>query len=304
MKSLWIVAVLVCVVLTSGVWAQGVALATPRAAGMGGAAIGVADDAGAWFQNPAGLAALSAPCLNDSEYGNDVVGAFARQAGTGGAKATNAYEITWSGWKPADNFGFGAGFVGADNTTGSIFGAGVGAGFKSIPLSFGANIAGFNPDSGTGLKDKTILSLGAMYRFSQGEGKAPVRVGLTVNDIGDQLKNSGVGIKKNGAIWNAGIAWKPTEDLLLAFDVNDLSGRMNHGGKYWAAVNGGLEYSFGNLKEWRGRVGIMEMANTSGNGVGRFTIGLGYVASRWRADFAWIDSKPSSTWTVGVGVSL
>ena len=62
MKSAWIVVVAVCVVLTSAAFAQ-----TPRQMGMGGAAIGVADDAGAWFQNPAGLGALNVACPTEGK---------------------------------------------------------------------------------------------------------------------------------------------------------------------------------------------------------------------------------------------
>lgn len=293
MKSLWIVAVLVCVVLASGVWAQGAAALSPRAAGMGGVGIGVADDAAAWFQNPAGLAALNLKSINESEYANDALVAFGQNGDD------NAWELTWSGWKPADSIGFGAGYFNLDNE-GSIFGAGFGAGFKTVPLSFGVSLMGLNPDDDDyemtpgqfggfgGGDDQTILNLGAMYRFSQGEGKSPIRVGLTVMDITDQLNN-------DGAIWSAGIGWKPIEDLLVAVDVNDFTTQVGD-----CTISGGVEYAFGPQKEWRGRAGLI----AAGDDDHELTLGLGYVSNRWRADFAWINTDPDNTWSLGVGVNL
>lgn len=288
MKSRLVVAVLVCVVLASGVWAQGIVGISPRASGMGGAGIGVADDAVAWSQNPAGLAALNVPCKEGQEYGNDALFGYASTGDTSG------WGISWSGWKPSDNIGFGAGYADAEDT-GSVFGAGFGAGLKDVPLSAGINVMALHADVPSTLEeaqiggvdnDQTILNLGLMYRISQGEGKAPVRLGLTVTDLTDQFDV--------GPWWNLGIGWMAAKDLLVAVDVTDLTGESGD-----AAFSGGVEYSFGEKKEWRGRAGLMDTG-----GGHDFTLGAGYQAKQWRADFAYVATDPDAVWTIGIGLNL
>jgi len=282
MKSLWIVVVLVCVVLTSGVWAQSLVTRSmgalsPRAAGMGGAGIGVADDSSAWIQNPAGLAALSLTPKAGGEYASDALVGFA----TG--NDDDAWGVTWSGWKPKDEMGFGAGY-GSLNDEGNGFGAGFGAGFKTFPLSLGAGVLAVNPDSASS-PDRTIVNLGAMYRFNQGEGKAPVRFGVTVNDVTNEYDD--------GAVWSAGVAWPATPDLLVALDVFDIGTAWNDD----AQVSGGLEYTCGKTREWRARAGFMGSDDDT-----NLTLGAGYAGKDWRVDAAWVNTDPDSTWTVGVGV--
>jgi len=275
MKSRLVVAVVVLVVLTSGAWAQ--ALFSPRAAGMGGAGIAVADDGAAWFQNPAGLAALNVPVKEGTEYGNDVIFGFAD------TDEMSAWGLSWSGWKPSSNMGFGAGFGDVENL-GSAFGAGFGVGFKDTPLSAGLNVMALNPD-GTVVDESTVLNAGALYRLSLGEGKAPLRVGLTVLDITDEM---------GGPVWNAGLAWKATSDLLIAVDFNDLSDEGDQG----VLVSGGVEYAFGSAKAWRARAGAMDNGDETD-----FTVGLGYQAKQWRLDAAYLDTE-DGVWTFGVGVNL
>lgn len=276
MKLRLVVAVLVAVALASGVWAQGVASLTPRAAGMGGAAIGVADDGAAWFQNPAGLAALNVPCKEGSEYANDAILAYAN------ANDESAWLLTWSGWKPSDRMGWGAGYATADDV-GSSFGAGFGAGLKSIPLSAGINIMSVNPEGPD--NDETVLNLGLMYGVDLGEEKAPLRLGLTVDDITTQFSDD--------AIWSAGLGWQATKDLLVAADVVDITEELGDVG-----FNGGVEYCFGNQREWRARAGLIDLGDEE------LTLGAGWQHNNWRADFAWINSDPDNTWTVGIGVNL
>jgi hypothetical protein len=280
MKSLWIVAVLVCVVLTSGVWAQSMVNVSPRAAGMGGAAIGVADDASAWYQNPAGLGALNLSCKPGSEYASDAMAAWASN------NDDSAWGVTWSGWKPKDKMGFGAGY-GWLHDTGSAYGAGFGASFKSFPLSLGANVMGINPDGPD--EDQTIINLGAMYLCNQGQGKAPIRLGLTVGDVTNQYDD--------GAVWSAGIAWPATPELLVALDVVDIGTAWNNN----ALFSGGVEYACGKAKEWRARAGFMGTEDEDGDTSTRLTLGAGYAAKDWRVDVAWVNTDPDSTWSIGLG---
>jgi len=278
MKSRLVVAVVVLVVVATGAWAQGIAAISPRAAGMGGAATAVCDDAVAWAQNPAGLAALSVPCKEGTEYGNDVLFGYANN------DATNAWGLSWSGWKPADRIGFGAAYADAQDM-GSMFGAGFGAGLKDCPLSAGLNVMALNPDLG---EDHTILNVGLLYRLGLGKDAAPLKVGMTVTDVTDELGA--------GALWNVGLAWKATKDLLLAVDLNDVSDQLDLG----TQVSGGAELAFGGkAKEWRARVGVMDTGNEND-----VTVGVGYQAKQWRADFAWVNTDPDATWSIGVGVNL
>lgn len=277
MKSRIVVAVVVLVVLATGAWAQGIQMISPRAAGMGGAAIAVADDAAAWYQNPAGLAALSVPCKEGAEYGNDVLFAFAD------TDEANGWELTWSGWKPADRIGFGAGYASSDDI-GTAFGAGFGASLKDVPLSAGINVMALDEDEGD---SDTILNAGLLYRLDLGGDSAPLKVGLTVVDVTDEFEV--------GPFWNIGLAWAATQDLLLAVDFNDVTDEMDQGTQF----NAGAEYAFGSTKEWRARAGVTDDGEESD-----FTFGVGYQAKQWRADFAYVDGDPDATWAIGVGVNL
>ncbi|MCE5240904.1 hypothetical protein LLH23_20770 [bacterium] len=285
MKSRLVVAVLVCVVLASGVWAQQIASVSTRAIGMGGAGIAVADDAAAWFQNPAGLATLGVPVKEGNEYGNDLYFAYAS------AGDFDGWGLSWSGWKPSERLGFGAGYASADDLA-DVFGAGFGAGLKDIPLSAGINVASVDPDGGD---EHTILNLGLLYKLDLGEGKDPLRLGLTVVDLADEFEV--------GPFWNAGLAWKPVADLLIAVDVCDLTEEMGD-----ATISGGAEYSFGEAKEWKLRAGLLDTSTVAGLMGGddehKFTAGVGYQAKNWRADFGYLDIEPDALWTLGVGVNL
>lgn len=287
MKTRLVVAVVVLVVLATGAWAQGLGVISPRASGMGGASIAVADDAAAWYQNPAGLAALAVPAKEGSEYGNDILLAYADM------DDMNAWGLTWSGWKPADNLGFGAGYGSADDI-GTALGAGFGAGLKDVPLSAGLNVVALHADGHIDLAqlgendDETILNAGLLYRLAMGEDKDPLKIGVTVTDVTDEF---GV-----GPFWNIGLAWKPISDLLLAVDFNDVTDEIDDGE---TSINGGAEYAFGSDREWRARVGVMDNGDESD-----FTFGVGYQAKQWRADFSYVDTDPEAIWSFGVGVNL
>lgn len=276
MKSAWVVAVLVCVVLTSSAFAQITFGLTPRAAGMGGASIGVADDVAAWFQNPAGLAALNVPCPDGSEWGHEAGAAYADIMGM------DAYGISWSGWKPANNLGVGAGFVDVDGL-GRALGAGFGIGSSSMPLSGGLNVININP-AGPGSSD-TLFNVGLMYRFEQ-PGRAPVRLGTTVVDVTDETGA--------GPFWNAGIAWPATPNLLIAMDVIDITDELD------TQFSGGVEVAFGNQREWRARGGFMDFIGADPE----LTLGVGYSQNRWRLDFAWINAAADDIWSVGAALGF
>jgi hypothetical protein len=272
MKSVWVVAVLI--VVAGGAWAQ-IPGITPRAIGMGGAATGVADDAGAWMQNPAGLAALNVMCPEGATWGHDVIAAYAN------IDDADAFGITWGGMKPENRFGAGAGWINLDGDL-NVFGAGAGMAIGQSPFSAGASFAVFDPDGGD---SEIAWNVGLMYRVLR-EEKAPIRLGMTINDISDEF---------GGAFWNFGASGMLTEDLLAAVDVLDLSDEVE------TTINAGLEYTTGNADEWKLRAGLFDTGDDH-----EITLGVGYAKpdSRWRVDFGWANTDPEDLWTLGVGVGL
>ncbi|MEN6642061.1 MAG: hypothetical protein ABFE08_06410 [Armatimonadia bacterium] len=284
MKSAWVV-VLVCVVLTSAAFAQlstsqflGGASLTPRAAGMGGAAIGVADDAGAWLQNPAGLAALNVACPSEDKlWAADAVLSFAD------AGDVDGWALTGSAWKPSSAYGFGAGLLNIDDL-GDLVGAGYGAAWKNTPFSWGVNVVNVSLDDDS--FDDTIFNLGLMYRFAVPE-KAPIRFGLLVEDITDQ--------SDLGPFFSLGMAWPVTPQWLVAADVTDVTGETDDGPFF----SGGVEYSFVGTG-WKARAGFAD----TGDGHD-LTLGAGYAfGNQWRVDAAWQNADNDDILSIGAGYTF
>lgn len=264
MKFVWMVAVLVCVVLTSTVFAQAL---TPRSMGMGGAAIGVADDGGAWFQNPAGLAGLNLSPQDDKSWANDIIGAY-------GESSDNGFGVTWSGFRPAKAQGYGAGYFdlgGGD----AAYGVGFGTQWKDSPLSLGISAVRWDPDFG----DQTSYpSVGFLYKFVRADA-APVRLGLVVRDVTDRTNN--------GPYFDFGVAWPVSDSLLVAADFVDATDEVD------SMFNFGAEYVCGAANEWALRAGSADSD---------LTVGAGYkFGNNWRADFAWADTAVDSTWSISAG---
>lgn len=281
MKSAWLVAVVVCVVLTSAAFAQ----FSPRSMGMGSTGVGVADDGAAWYQNPAGLGALNLAAQEDKMWANDVIGGFADMG------SDTAWGATWSGWQPAKAMGFGAGFGDVENS-GTTLGGGFGMAIKNSALSLGVNVVSFDRDdysysmpvskspgsSGT----TTTFDLGALYKFAQPE-KAPISVGLVVRDITDEDQTH----------FDVGVAWPATDKLLIAVDVLDIADDFGYG----AMFNAGAEMKFGEMNEWTARIGEVDDGDNN-----NLTLGAGYAfANNWRLDAAWVDSDHDSSWSVAAG---
>lgn len=269
MKSAWVV-VAVCVVLTSAAFAQ----ITPRQMGMGGAGIGVADDAAAWYQNPAGLGALNIACpVEGKEWAADAVGAF-MDAGD-----VDGFILTGSGWKPGDLWGLGAGYADVEDA-GSAFGIGYGANWKNSAFSWGANVVFEDPDAGD---SDTFFNVGLMYRFMQPE-KAPIRLGLLIEDITDE--------SDNGPFFNLGIAWPAAPQWLVAVDVVDVTDETDDGPYF----SGGVEYSFVGTG-WKARAGFADTGDDHD-----LTLGAGYAfGNQWRVDAAWQNADADDIWSIGAG---
>lgn len=271
MKIMWAAVVVVCLAWTAVAGAQSIPT-TPRAMGMGNAVIAVADDGGAWAQNPAGLGALHVRTQDGKTFGNDLI------LGLGKINPGNdtGVGINWSGWNPSSKMGFGAGYNNLGDTT--MFGAGFGMTYRDSMFSWGADLMRLETDFG----NDTVLDLGAMYRFARSE-KASTRVGLKIfdatnaTDAGPQL--------------GLGVAWAASDDLLVAADMVDVTSESASG----PFLNAGMEYKLGQEKQWRVRGGLFD----DGDGH-KLTLGAGLILAKVRFDLGYMDTN-NSTWMAGAG---
>lgn len=264
MKHAWAVALVLCLV-ASGVWADVEnGLISARSLGMGTTAVGVADDASAWGQNPAGLAALNVPVMEGKVWGHDLMGTF--QTIDEGDEDEDFWGITWSGWDPARRRGIGAGYGDAEEM--KVFGAGYGQAFGESPASWGLSIMGVDPD---GDDSEALFNVGFLYGFEQPE-QAPIRLGLTVTDITDEFDI--------GPQFNIGVCWPATPELKIAADVLDITDESDEG----PFLNAGAEYMLGEQREWALRAGVVDTDDGS-----EFTAGVGWARQNFRIDAAFAD---------------
>lgn len=274
MKKHMLLAVVVALVLAGSAWAQVTGL-TARSAAMGGAGIAVCDDAIAWAQNPAGLAALNVPVKEGNEYGNDAILLYGQQ------DDVDLWGVSWSGWNPEEALGFGAGYSHMENgEVNKKYGVGFGCALKNTNLSLGLNIISLDTEG----DDATLINAGLLYRWKLSEDKA-VRLGLVAMDLANDLANE--------VIWNAGVAF-PINNLLVAVDLIDIGETANEE----MLVNGGVEWCPKNYPI-KLRVGAMDMGDEH-----KVTAGLGWSRGPWRIEGAWIDTEPENTWMVQVGVNF
>jgi len=253
--------------------------------GMGMTSVGVADDAAAWVQNPAGLAWLNAPAMEGKAWAHDVMATYASLdfSGDGDEDSDDSasfWGITWSGWEPAKSRGAGAGYANADDF--DAFGAGYGAAFGKMPLSWGVNVVDVDPDNDD---SNVLVNVGFMYRFEQPE-KAPIRVGLTVTDVTDEFDT--------GPQCNLGVCWPATPELTIAADGIDLTDETDEGPFF----NAGAEYKLGKMKEWALRAGIVDTVDGS-----EFTAGAGYAMKNFRLDAAYAGIA-DNLWTVSASMNF
>lgn len=253
MRAGLFVALVVCLVLASGAWAQG--FGSGRLMGMS-AAIAVVDDATAWNVNPAALARLNVcPAREGKEWANDLL------LGYGENDYGSSLGFSWSGWNQEANLGFGAGYV--DHRSYSKgFGMGVGRPFGE-KWAAGINFGYLNtPTDGA-----VTFNGGVLYDFSQA-----VRGGLVVSDL--------FGRYDVGPFFDAGLAAYLSPRLLVAVDVYDITDEVD------VSINGGAEYALSD--RWDLRAGTFD----SGDGHD-LSVGLGWAGKAWRVDAAYRDSEDS-----------
>ncbi|MEN6644535.1 MAG: hypothetical protein ABFE08_19030 [Armatimonadia bacterium] len=270
MKLTWAAVMACCLTLATIAGAQTIPN-TPRAMGMGNAVIGVADDAGAWSQNPAGLGALHVATKDGNSWGHDIVVGFGEIN-----PGNDDLAINWSGWNPTTTIGLGAGYNGLGHT--ETFGAGFGMSYNKTMFSWGVDVMRIKNDS----HSDTALDLGAMYRFIR-PGKPSTRLGLKISDIGDSTDA--------GPQVGLGVSWTAAENLMVAVDVADISGKSAHG----PFINAGAEYRLGKTNEWSARGGLFD----AGDGH-KLTLGVGLVLPKVRLDLGYMNTD-SSSWMVGAG---
>jgi len=283
MKLRFVAVVLACVLLATGAWAQFAVGISPRVTAMGGAGVGVADDAAAWWMNPAGLAKLGVPVPDGAAYGTQALLGYVNQ------DDQDAYMLTLSGWKPSGGFGYGLGYANLQQPAPiqavdlqHVFGLGMGAALSSR-LAVGLNLASYTlADPFGGAFDMTEFGAGLMYRGGD------FSVGLIADDIFDRFGD--------GTIWSLGAGWRATNNLLVAVDAYDLSDQWEDG----VGVSGGVEYRMpdGN-RQWFGRLGMMDAGDDHW-----LTVGVGMQGRNWHVDFALVNSDPHSTWSIGLSKDL
>jgi len=287
MKSRWFLAALLVVALSGSVMADaqtfnaaGPLFMTPRQIAMGNAAIGVADDAGAWYQNPAGLAALNLTAAEGKNWAHDAI------LSNGFTPAGTDYNIlngSWSGWKPAEQFGIGGGLSRWPEFI-NFGGLGVGTQFRHTKLLVGANFTHYNiehvlPPQGVSF---TSYNVGLMYPFSD-----TFKLGVRANNL------SMVWSRKR--FYDAGIGWRIGSRLLLAADATDVS-NISDDGPYF---NVGAEFKAGKNMDLRAG---MRDDGTEHN----LAAGLGIRLNKsWRIDGAYTGmTNDEHYWIVGAGLSF
>ncbi len=289
MKYAWVVVLVLCLAVT-GAWAQDFSVGSARALGMGGATIGVADDAAAWAQNPAGLAALNVPVLEGKVWGADVLGVYSSADTPGGD--ISSFGLLGSGWQPAKRMGFGLGFGDIeDNAT--LIGGGFGMGIGETDLSAGLNIVNVDYDDlgllpaqyGYDGGSDTFLNLGLLYQYRRPIGD-PIRIGFLVEDLTDE--------SDYGPWFSAGVAWPATEQVLVAVDLRDITDESDDG----PYLSGGVEFKPISLPNWAFRAGLYDSGNDHD-----FSLGAGYEWERWRVDAAYADIA-DGVWSLAAGFNF
>ena len=278
-----LVVVVLCLTI-SVAWAQsgfgtGRAFSTARAMGMGDAVVGVANDAAAWYQNPAGLGLMKST-NSMIPLASDVVGTWASK--DLGSQSAKERSITWSGSMTGRGLGLGLGYGDVEDSS-KTYGAGFGMALKPGWLSWGLNVLRYDPQelataavtsaattTTTNKQDAdTRVSAGLMLQIPQLQSD-PIRVGVTVQDIFDG--------SDHGPFVNAGAYWPVIKSLGFALDLRDITDRSEEG----PLVNAGVEYQVGLLGNWTVRAGMVDDGSNRD-----YTAGVGIHLLKWRADAAY-----------------
>ena len=263
MKGFKIAVVLAALAIAASAYCQDLTAGffSARQLGMGGAAIAVADDAFAWAQNPAGLPNVKAPGTRGS-WGFNLAGSLSFSSQFENHDSFNLWDLSASAVDPTRTWGVGGGWgheseEGWGNTT--AYGVGIGTRIKSEDHPFSVGLSLFHvdrprygyvgiPGTYTRFANETdnLFNVGLMYDIKIPDSH-PIRVGLVIQDVTDQLQRS----------WNAGASYRAGRHFLIAADLDSVASNNN-----WGL---GAEYSFAD--DWCLRAGDHD---------GAFTYGAGY----------------------------
>lgn len=276
MKTLKIVLVLAALAMAVSGYCQGFNGVSARSLGMGGTGIAVADDAFAWVQNPAGLAALAAAPKEGSKWSWDVAGDATFSTESSNGNSHDVLGISVSACDPAQGLGFGigAGQDKWDDVKDKFWGAGFGIkGRSESTQDWAAGVSVLRADDTytthttdtaplqtgytTHTETDTTFDLGLMYNVKVAE-TLPIKIGFVVRNVGD---------KNDGRSFDGGVSFKASDRLLVAADLMGIG--QNH--RNWAI---GGEYR---ANEWAFR---------AGDAGGALAVGAGYQWNNWCLDYA------------------
>jgi len=283
MKTLWVAAIVVCLALCSGAWAQFTVTGSglsPRSMGMGGVGIGIADDGAAMFQNPAGLSSLSVVPQEGKEWGTDAIGNYMKVSSDFASDDPTLFNLSAATFKPAEGYGFGAGYLtyDAESYDVKMYGAGAARRFGGINLGASITRSEISDPLTEGIN---LINIGGLYRAPG----AKWSLGLVARDVTNQTDR--------GPWYDAGIAIKLGRNLLIAADALDVTTEIYED----SLISFGAEYAF--APQWKARLGSFDTGDGSD-----ITGGLGFAWNNWRIDAAYIDDDGGSIWNVGVGTSF
>ena len=247
---------------TTTVLVEGIALVPARQMGMGGVGVAAADDAGAINYNPANLASLNIapPAGQYDPYTRPWNWQLAGTAEVGGELDFWAAHL--AGSNPQSNWGVGASFQSiSESSSYDWWLAGAGAQLGGSNWQWGVSVMDADIYGG-----ETTFNVGLLHTRQLPAGP-PLRVGLTVEDVTDELNV--------GPFFNVGVAYplmvSGDQQLLLAADLLDATDEIN------SIINVGMEFQ--PCANWAVRGGLIDTDYA--------TAGLGYKGGAWQVDVAW-----------------
>jgi hypothetical protein len=234
---------------------------TARSLGMGWTGTGLADDAAAWFWNPAGLPHLDVPAKGEVTKGG-------------------IEDLSDIGWQAIAGTDFGGDFdqdvlhlAGVYGNKGFAVGRIAGDDWTELAIAFGAML---DPHFSAGATirneeaddwHETMVDLGLMYQWNTSLGKGkPARIGVRLDDATDEEQD----------IWSAGCSFWIGDRILIAADVYDLANDTEVDGD----DDTGTEFNVGaevHVTDW--------LALRAGSADGDFGFGVGLTLPKgWKVD--------------------
>lgn len=247
---------------------------TGRSVGMGYTGIGLADQADAWYWNPAGLAYMNVNPVD----GGDASGL--KWQGIAGADFGG--DVDLSSLHLGGLFGttgFAVGRVRSNDGNWTDIGIGFGTTIGSPQWSVGGTILA--SEWGASDTSETELNLGAMYQWHPAIGKGkPAKIGFTAEDVTEAYDTP--------TIYSAGVSFWVGNRVLIAADAWDLTDETEVAGD----DESGMEFNVGAevlVAPW--------LALRAGSQDGNFAFGAGVNYRGWKIDagfVTWDNDYPMS----------